>query len=437
MAIFLHLDILGRYMAALTPPGYRPRVVDREVAEALQASPAVLLDGPRASGKTWTAKHFAHSEALFDAIPRVRLTASVDAASLLEGPVPRLLDEWQQAPEIWNPMRRACDDRAKMGQFLLTGSANPPDDTTRHSGAGRVLRVRMRPMSLFESRDSDGSVPLSELMDGEPPRPQSPGVETPEMIDLVCRGGWPRIATGNPDIAQRHLRDYLDDISRTDISRVDDVGRDPVGVRRLLTSLGRNTGTKASYTTLAADSSSGRDVPMHSRTVKSYLQALERLFVVEDLSAWQPHLRARAALRTNPVRHFVCPSLAVAALRTNSSRLRADLGFFGFLFESLVVRDLRIYSQLQGCRLSHYCDEYGLEVDVILERADGEWAAFEVKLGSDQGVAEGIESLRLLRDRIDDKRMGEPVRLAVITATGDGVELPDGIAVIPATTLGP
>ena len=421
----------------LTPSGYRPRVVDREVAEALQSSPAVLLDGPRASGKTWTGKHFAQSEALLDTMPGVRLAASIDAASLLDGPVPRLLDEWQQVPDIWNPMRRACDDRDEMGQFLLTGSANPPDDVTRHSGAGRVVRVRMRPMSLLESGESDGSVSLNKLMDGESSRPQSPGVQIPEMIDLVCRGGWPRIASGTPAFAQRFLRNYLDDISRTDIAQVDDVKRDPVGVRRLLASLGRNTGTKASYTTLADDASGDREVPMHPRTVKEYLQALERLFVVEDLPAWQPHLRSRIALRTTPARHFVCPSLAVAALPTNSARLRADLEFFGFLFESLVVRDLRVYSQFEGCQLSHYRDEYGLEIDVILERADGEWAAFEVKLGSDEGVMEGIESLRQLRDRIDTNRMGEPTKLAVITATGLGVELPDGIAVIPITTLGP
>lgn len=424
-------------MATLIPAGYQPRVVDREVAEALQASPAVLLDGPRASGKTWTGKRFAQSEALFDTMLGVRLAASIDPASLLDGPVPRLLDEWQQVPDVWNPMRRACDDRAEMGQFLLTGSANPPDEITRHSGAGRVVRVRMRPMSLLESGESDGSVSLSKLMDGESCEPQSPGIRTPEMIDLACRGGWPRIASGTPVSAQRYLRDYLGDISRTDIAQVDDVKRDPVGVRRLLASLGRNTGTKASYTTLAKDASGDREVPMHSRTVKGYVQALERLFVVEDLPAWQPHLRSRIALRTTPVRHFVCPSLAVAALRTNSARLRADLEFFGFLFESLVVRDLRIYSQIEGCQLSHYRDEYGLEVDVILERADGEWAAFEVKLGSDEGVMEGIESLRQLRDRVDAKRMGDPVKLAVITATGIGVELPDGIAVIPVTTLGP
>ena len=245
------------------------------------------------------------------------------------------------------------------------------------------------------------------------------------------------MASSTPSSAQRYLRNYLDDISRTDIALLDDVKRDPVGVRRLLTSFGRNIGTKASYSTLAKDASGDRETPIHTRTVKGYLQALERLFVVEDLPAWQPHLRSKAQLRTTPTRHFVCPSLAVAALRTNSARLRADLEFFGFLFESLVVRDLRVYSQLEGCQLSHYRDEYGLEIDVILERADGEWAAFEVKLGSEEGVLEAVESLRKLRTLIDTRRMGEPRKLAVITATGIGFELPDGIAVIPITALGP
>ena len=423
--------------STLTPAGYRPRVVDREVSETLQANSAVLLDGPRASGKTWTGKHFACSEALLDTMPGARLAASVDASSLLEGAVPRLLDEWQQVPGIWNPMRRACDDRAQMGQFILTGSASPPDEITRHSGAGRVARVRLRPMSLFESGESDGSVSLGKMLDGERCRPEKSGCSIPDMVDLVCRGGWPRITTATSMAAQRYLRSYLDDISRTDIAQVDEVRRDPVGVRRLLTSLARNVGTKASYTTLAHDASGDRDVPVHPRTVKGYVQALERLFVVEDLPAWRPHLRSRIALRTTPTRHFVCPSLAVAALRTSGARLRADLEFFGLLFESLVVRDLRVYSQLDGCVLSHYRDEYGLEVDVIVERADGEWAAFEVKLGSEQGLTEAIESLRKLRDRVDTDTMGTPAKLAVITATGVGAELPDGIAIVPITALGP
>ena len=257
------------------------------------------------------------------------------------------------------------------------------------------------------------------------------------MVETVCRGGWPRVFTASSPAAQRHLRSYLDDISRTDIGMVDEVERDPVGVRRLLASLGRNVGTKATYTTLAADAAGDRAAPLHPRTVKEYLQALERLFVVEDLPAWRPHLRSRHALRTTPTRHFVCPSLAVAALRTNGVRVRADLSFFGLLFESLVVRDLRVYSQFDDCQLSHYRDQTGLEVDVIVERADGEWAAFEVKLGSEAGVQEGIDALRLFRSRVDLKRMGEPRKLAVITADGLSFELPDGIAVVPIIALGP
>ncbi len=424
----------------LTPVGYRPRVVDQEVSETLQASPAVLLDGPRASGKTWTGKRFAQSEALLDTMPGVGLAASVDPTRLLDGAVPRLLDEWQQAPGIWNPMRRACDDRVQMGQFILTGSASPPDDITRHSGAGRVARVRMRPMSLFESGESDGSVSLAQMLNGEPCRPENAGwsvADMANMVNLVCRGGWPRIVSATPVAAQRYLRNYLDDISRVDIAAVDDIKRDPVGVRRVLASLGRSIGTKASYATIAHDASGDREMPVHPRTVKSYMQALERLFVTEDLPAWQPHLRSRVALRTTPTRHFVCPSLAVAALRTSGARLRADLEFFGSLFESLVLRDLRVYSQLDGCQLSHYRDEYGLEIDVILVRADGEWAAFEVKLGSDDGVAEAVESLRSLRERVDTAKMGAPIKLGVVTATGVGVELPDGITVVPITALGP
>ena len=421
----------------LTPPQYRTRVVEHEISAALQASPAVLLDGPRACGKTWTAKRFARSEALLDTLPTARLAASVDAAGLLSGPTPRLLDEWHLAPAIWNPMRRACDDRAQPGQFILTGSATPPDDVTRHSGAGRVARVRMRPMSLFESGESDGSVSVREMLDAASCRQASSDMSVPYIIEAACRGGWPGLIDRASEAAQRYLRSYLDDISRTDIALVDDVKRDPVGVRRLLTSLGRNVATPASYTTLAADTTGDQAVPMHARTVRSYLSALERLFVTEDLHAWRPHLRSRAQLRTSAVRHFVCPSLAVAALRTNSARLRADLNFFGLLFESLVVRDLRVYSQLDGCQMSHYRDEYGLEVDVILERADGEWAAFEIKLGGERLINEGIESLRKLAERVDTKRMGTPRKLAVVTAGGYGFELPDGIAVVPITALGP
>ncbi len=421
----------------LTPSQYQPRIVDDEVSAALQTSPAVLIDGPRACGKTWTGKRFAQSEALFDTLPGADLTAQVDAEGILSGPTPRLLDEWHLAPRIWNPMRRACDDRAQPGQFILTGSATPPDDLTRHSGAGRVARVRMRPMSLLESGDSDGSASVSGMLDGAAYRSLGSDASVPLIVELACRGGWPAVVGLPSEGAQRYLRDYLDDISRADVALVDDIKRDPLGVRRLMISLARNVATPASYATLAADVAGDRSVPMHARTVKGYVGALERLFVIEDLPAWRPHLRSRAQLRTSPVRHFVCPSLAVAALRSNASRVRSDLEFFGLLFESLVVRDLRVYSQYDACQLSHYRDEYGLEVDVIVERAHGEWAAFEIKLGGERLISDGIASLRKLAERVDTERMGTPRKLAVITAGGYGYELPDGIAVIPVTALGP
>lgn len=421
----------------LTPPGYLPRVVDQEIAEVLRTSPAVLLEGPRACGKTWTGKRFAKSEALIDTMATARLSAVLDAGLLLDGPTPRLLDEWQQVPDIWNPMRRACDNRARPGQFILTGSANPPDDITRHSGVGRVIRVRLRPMSLLETGESDGRISLSRLLDGESFRVAGSGVDIPTMIDTVCRGGWPGILKAAPNFVQRYLRNYLDDISRADIAQVDEIKRDPVGVRRLLTSLGRNVATEATYRKLAADTAGDDAAPIHARTIKAYLQALERLFVTEDLPAWGPHLRSRAQLRRAAKRLFVCPSLAVAALRTNQGRLRSDLRYFGRLFESLVIRDLRIYTQFEGCVLSHYRDQYGLEVDVILERSDGEWAAFEIKLGGEAGIMAGADSLRRLRDRVDTDRMGEPRKLAVITAGGYGFEFPDGVAVLPITSLGP
>ena len=312
----------------LTPPGYMPRVADGEVERSLRASSAVVIEGPRACGKTWTGRRFARSEVPFDAVFENRLAAQVSPRELLEGPVPRLLDEWQLAPDVWNAMRRACDDRAEKGQFILTGSADPPDDATRHSGAGRIIRVRMRPMTLFESGESSGSIPLSGLLASERSSAPASDLRLPDIVDLACRGGWPGLLRDSPAVAQRQLRGYLDEISRTDISRVDGIVRDPAGVRRLLASLGRNTATDVAFKTLG-ENAGGNGGTLHTETVKSYLAALARLFVVEELRAWKPHLRSRAELRLRPKRCFVDPSLAVAALRSNSEQLMRDLSFFG------------------------------------------------------------------------------------------------------------
>ncbi len=422
---------------ALTPPGYLPRMVDTEVDFALRAAPAVVIEGARATGKTWTGRRFAASAVTIDDTDDVRLAVALDPGALLDGDTPRLLDEWQLAPRIWNPMRHACDRRARPGQFILTGSADPPDDVTRHSGAGRVLRVRMRPMSLFESGESSGSASLGRLLDGERAAGGRSDLSIADLVDLVCRGGWPWLLGESPDVAQTRLRGYLGEVARTDVARSGGPAHDPVGVRRLLVSLGRNESTDASYKTLAGDMSGSRETPTHPRTVKRYVDALSRLFVVEGLPAWAPHLRSRAQLRRSEKRYFVDPSLAVAALRTGPRRLRADLGFFGLLFESLVMRDLRVYAQTNNCRVSYFRDNTSLEVDAVIERGDGEWMAAEIKLGGERLIEQGVNSLLRLRRRVDTDRVGEPSAMAVITATGYSFEHRDGVQVVPIATLGP
>ena len=420
----------------LIPSGYMPRIADREVERALGASPAVVIEGPRACGKTWTGRRHSRSEVPFDAAFENRLAAQIAPRELLDGPVPRLLDEWQLAPGVWDAMRRACDDRGRKGQFILTGSADPPDDSTRHSGAGRVVRVRMRPMSLFESGESSGSVSLRGLLASEPASGPAPPLGLADIADLACRGGWPGLLGDEPAAAQLQLRGYLDEISRTDISRVDGIARDPAGVRRLLASVGRNVGTQATLKTLGADI--GGAQTLHPQTVKSYLDALARLFVTEELPAWRPHLRSRAELRRAPKRYFADPSLAVAALRANPDRLMGELSYFGLLFESLVLRDLAVYARANDWELSHYRDSSGLEMDVILTSLDyRRWAAVEVKLGGAEPVEQAVGSLRRLRDRIDTARMGDPSKLIVVTAGGPAFEYPDGTAVVPITALGP
>ena len=421
---------------AVTPAGYLPRVVDGEVESALRVTPAVVIEGPRATGKTWTGHRFAASAVTLDDSDDVRLAVALDPAALLDGDTPRLLDEWQLAPQIWNPMRHACDRRARPGQFILTGSANPPDDVTRHSGAGRVLRVRMRPMSLYESGESSGVVSLGRLLDGARTAAGHSDLSIADLVDLVCRGGWPWLLDESPTAAQARLRGYLGEIARTDVARSGGPAHDPAGVSRLLVSLGRNESTDTSYKTLAGDMSGSRDTPTHPRTVKRYTDALSRLFILEGLPAWAPHLRSRTQLRRSEKRYFVDPSLAVAALRTGPRRLRTDLSFFGLLFESLVMRDLRVYAQANDCRVSYYRDT-SMEVDAVIERGDGEWMAAEIKLGSEKLIEQGVSSLLRLRKKVDTNRVGKPSALVVITATGYGFNHREGVQVVPISTLGP
>ncbi len=394
-----------------------------------------MIEGPKACGKTATARQIAASEVLLDVDANARQAVDVDPVLVLEGPTPRLLDEWQIEPAIWNHVRRTVDARSAPGQFILTGSAVPADDITRHTGAGRIARLRMRPMSLFEAGRSVGCISLTELLTGRMEPSADPGLTVADLAEEVALGGWPGLRGRGVATVLIALGDYLDEIARVDINRVDGTRRDPNRVMRLLRSLARNVATHAAATTLAKDAG-GVDGPLKDETAREYLGALERLMVVEDQPAWAPHLRSKYRLRTAPKRHFVDPSLAVAALRSTPERLLGDLNMFGFLFESLVVRDLRIYAQAADAHVLQYRDSSELEVDAIVEARDGRWAAFEVKLGQGQ-VEDAAANLLRFAQRIDTSRCGTPALLGVIVATGYGYSREDGVSVIPIGVLGP
>lgn len=416
-----------------SPAQYRPRVVDSQVRDQLKSAAVVLIEGPKACGKTATAIRAAASGVFLDADPRVLEAARTDPGLVLNGEPPRLLDEWQVAPELWNPVRRMADLSGRKGLFLLTGSAVPTDDLTRHSGAGRIARVRMRPMSLSELGLSSGEVSLGELFEGRRVSAPPPAATIPELAAAACRGGWPGTLGEELDPARRFVRNYLNEIRRADLSRVSGRRRDPNRALRLLRSLARNTATPVTLKTLAADIGEGTT----TRTAADYLDDLARLFVVEEISPFAGHLRSRSRLRRTPVRYLADPSLAAAALGTSPEGLLRDLPAFGFLFQSLAVRDLAVYAGAHDAELSHYRDNTGLEVDLVIETASGDWLPIEIKLGGGANIDRAARNLLRLRKRVDTRRLGEPRKLLVVTGTGYGYERPDGVSVVPLGTLGP
>lgn len=410
---------------------YRPRVVDSELAQLVAGPIAVLLEGARGVGKTESATHQAVSRVLLDTDPAARTAGQIDPSLILDGKKPRLIDEWQEVPAVWDHVRRAVD--AREGSFILTGSAVPSDDASRHTGAGRFVWLRMRTMSLFELGRSTGEMGLSDLLAGEAPGTNTPDLPIPELAEIICLGGWPALLDSRVPVAQRLLGGYLDSIARTDIQRVDGVSRDPLKVSLVLTSLARNVATEAALATIARDTG-GPEGPIDENTVRSYLAALERLMVIEDQPAWGPKLRSRARLRSAAKRHFCDPSLAAAALRAIPSRLVTDLNYMGFLFESLVVKDLRVYAQSIGAQIFHYRDNIG-EVDVVVD--DGQrWGALEVKLGPGQ-VEQAASNLKAFVGRIDTRHRGQPAFLGVVTPGRYGYRRDDGILVVPVQALGP
>ena len=418
----------------LTMPGYRPRVADAQIEAALRRRGAVLIEGARGCGKTWAGRNQARSEARLD-VEAMRLLAQADPAATLSGPVPRLLDEWQSVPEIWNPIRHACDDRSAVGQFILTGSANPTDDLTRHTGTGRIARIQMRPMSLFESGGSTGSLSLCGLFEQDMQSlTPHPDMTLTDVVRYLTVGGWPGNLALDTEQARLAVGDYINEIARIDVPRVSEVRHDPASVRRLMRSLARNVATEAADTTIATDVAG----VLSRNTVAEYAAALRRIFVVDDQPAWSVSLRSRATLRKQAKRHFVDPSLAAFLLRASPQRLLADPETLGLLFESLVVRDLRVYSAPLGGDVFHYRDDTGLEIDAVVERHDGTWMAAEVKISPAAEVVDGAAaSLLRLRDKIAARRVQDMAGLMVVTSAGAAYRRPDGVHVVPITHLGP
>jgi predicted AAA+ superfamily ATPase len=412
---------------------YNKRFTDAILKKRLGGSGAVLIQGAKGCGKTETAAQIAKSIARLDVDDEIRVRMEIDPKSVLVGSVPRLIDEWQEYPQIWNYIRRAVDDRKKKGQFILTGSANPERRARLHSGAGRFSIIKMRPMSLFEKGWSTGEVSLSNLVKGRTPTSAPAEFDLKTLAERISLGGWPSLIGSNSRQALRFMKDYIALIAEVDINRAGDVKRDPQKIMRLLQSLARNISTEASLTSLAKDSG-GSDTSLTDETISEYLETLERLMIVEQLPSWSPHIRSADTLRKAPKRHFVDPSLAIGALGLSTEKLLGDLNYFGFLFESLVIRDLRIYADVNDGSVFHYRDSRGMEVDAIVEYPDRTWAAFEVKMGF-TAQDEAAANLLSFAQKIDQKKMGSPAALTIITANGFACRRKDGINVVPLQVL--
>jgi len=415
---------------------YTKRLVDVELENALKISGAVLLEGARACGKTATAMQFARSSANLDTDLGQRRVAETLPEIFLEGETPRLIDEWQVVKPIWNQVRRAIDTRQRKGQFILTGSAQSADDHITHSGAGRIMRIRMRPMSLFESGFSSGQVSLQSLLSEEPKISAQKEFDFRQIITEICRGGWPAYQGIDALNVQKALKSYLEDVVRSDFSSVTSVAKNSNRVRRVLKALARNVGSEISVARLASEIGSIELHGIKPSTLESYIDVLRGVMVIEDLQPWATHLRSKAIVRQSLKRYFVDPSLVAAALDATPEKLIRDLNTLGFLFENLVIRDLRVYAQSLGASVAHYRDSSGLEVDAIVEGAGSGWAAFEIKLGAHE-IDKAAKNLIKLRDQVDTSKVGSPSTLGVITAGGYSYVRPDGVAVISIGTLGP
>jgi hypothetical protein len=415
---------------------YIPRISDKQLERKLRTSGALLITGCKWCGKTMSAEQLANSVIYMQDVDHSRSyldMADTQPSLLLRGDAPRLIDEWQMAPVLWDAVRAEVDRRRIPGQFILTGSAVPKDNAVAHSGTGRIARVKMHTMSLFESGESSGAVSLQALFDGTQEEGAMSSLSVEEISYVICRGGWPAALAFPKDDALDVARNYVDAIVEEDVSRLDGMERNPQRVFNLLRSLSRNICTMATNATIMQDIASS-EASMSAPTFDSYMNALRRIFLVEDTPAWSPAMRSKSALRTAAKRNFVDPSIAAAVLRTGPEKLLADFNTFGFLFESLCHRDMRIYAQANDGDLYHYRDRNNLEADMIVALRDGRWAAIEVKLGSKQ-IEETAANLIKLSEKVDTDKLGQPSFLMVLTGGQYAYKRADGVWVVPIGCL--
>lgn len=435
--------------------GYKNRVADRLLAEKLEAFGAVLIEGPKYCGKTTLASQQAGSilsMADTDTLGQNLALARTNISRLLAGETPRLIDEWQIAPQFWDAVRNEVDKRNEDGQFMLTGSAVPPkpkkdengniieEENIHHTGTGRISRLRLRTMSLWESEDSTGDVSLEELFINPGTVDGVSNIDLDRLAYLTCRGGWPKaVLKKSEKAALAQAFDYYDSVVSNDIKRVDDIDRDEELTKRIMRSYARNQGTQATVGTILADIKSNGDERMSDSTVYSYIKALKEIFVIEDSIAWNPNLRSKTAIRTSDTRYFIDPSIATAALGMGPKDLINDMATFGFIFEALAIRDLRVYADALDGKVYHYRDKNNLECDAVIHLRNGSYGLVEVKIGGTEPIREGAESLKTLSSKIDSTRMKTPSFMMVLTGIGKfAYKRPeDGVLVVPIGCLKP
>lgn len=419
---------------------YKPRITDALIERKLKGKGAILIEGPKWCGKTTTAEQIAKSILYMSKPEDVQsnlMMAEIDPSKLLKGETPRLIDEWQIAPKLWDAVRFEVDHRDNMGHFILTGSAVPPkNDEIFHTGTGRFAWIKMRPMSLFESLESTGEVSLRELFNQPSQLNGENKLDIDDLAFLICRGGWPGAIDMDKDIALDQAFDYYTAIVNTDISRADNVKRDPERTKRLMRSYARNQGAQTAYTVIRDDIVANDSESLTEDTVYAYTNALRKIFVIEDMPAWNPNLRSKTAIRTSDTRYFIDPSIATASLGLGPEELTKDLNTMGLFFETMCVRDLRVYAESIDGQVYHYRDKSGLECDTVIHLRNGSFGLIEIKLGGDKLIEEGAETLKAFRDKIDTTKMKTPSFLMVVTGTGRyAYRREDGVYVVPIGCL--